>query len=172
MADYDPVALLRVLADHGVDFVVIGGVAARLQGAPILTQDVDVTPAPDGANLDRLARALRSINARLRSPDDPNGVEFPLEARFLAGIRSWTLVSDVGDVDLVFEPAGTDGYRDVVIDADRLTVAEDPPLRVYVASLPTVIRSKEAAGRDKDRAALPLLRRTLEELARRGPPTP
>jgi hypothetical protein len=168
VSEYDPVALLRVLVDHGVDFVVIGGVAARLQGAPILTQDVDVTPANDDANLDRLARALRAIHARLRSPIDPDGVDFPVEARFLAAARSWTLVTDVGDVDLVFEPAGANGYGDVIADADRLTVAEDPPLAVHVASLRTVVRLKEAAGRDKDRAALPLLRRTLAELDRRG----
>jgi hypothetical protein len=163
VADYDPVALFRVLDEHDVEFVVIGGVAARLQGAPILTQDVDVTPATDAGNLDRLARALRAIHARLRSPHEPDGVEFPIDARFLAGNRSWTLISDFGDLDLVFEPAGTNGYRDLVAEADRLTVDESPPLRVYVASLPAVIRSKEAAGRDKDRAALPLLRRTLEE---------
>jgi hypothetical protein len=167
VAEYDPVALLRVLVDHGVDFVVIGGVAARLQGAPILTQDIDVTPARDDANLERLAGALRAIHARLRSPAEPDGLDFPVEARFLAAARSWTLVSDVGDVDLVFEPAGANGYADVVADADRLTVAEDPPLAVHVASLSTVIRLKEAAGRDRDRAALPLLRRTLEELERR-----
>jgi hypothetical protein len=167
VAEYDPVALLRVLNEHDVEFVVIGGVAARLQGAPILTQDIDVTPATDADNLERLARALRSINARLRSPIDPDGVDFPVEARFLAGSRSWTLVSDVGEVDVVFEPAGTNGYRDIIVDADRLTVAEDPTLRVCVASLPTVIRTKEAAGRDKDHAALPLLRRTLDELNRR-----
>jgi hypothetical protein len=168
VAEYDPVALLRVLDEHGVEFVVIGGVAARLQGAPILTQDVDVTPATDAGNLERLAEALRSLHARLRTPSDPDGVEFPLEARFLTGARSWTLVSDVGDVDLVLEPAGTNGYGDVIADADRLTVAEDPPLTVHVASLTTVIRLKEAAGRDKDLAALPLLRRTLAERERRG----
>jgi hypothetical protein len=163
VAEYDPVALLRVLDEQGVDFVVIGGVAARLHGAPILTQDIDVTPASDAGNIDRLARALRAIHARLRSPHEPAGVEFPIEARFLAANRSWTLTTDVGDLDIVFEPAGTNGYGDLVAEADRLTVAENPPLRVFVASLSAVIRSKEAAGRDKDRAALPLLRRTLEE---------
>jgi hypothetical protein len=60
---YEPVQLLRVLDEHGVGFVVIGGVAARLQRAPVLTQDVDVTPATDAANLDRLANALRAVNA-------------------------------------------------------------------------------------------------------------
>ena len=169
MNDYDPVRLLRALDEHGVDFVVIGGVAARLQGAPVLTQDVDVTPATDAANLDRLADALRAVNARLRSVRDPDGVDFPVEARFLVAARSWTLLTDSGELDLVFAPAGTNGYEEVLAGADRLTVADDPPLAVSVASLPSVIRSKEAAGRDKDRAALPLLRRTLEELERLSP---
>jgi hypothetical protein len=60
-------------------------------------------------------------------------------------------------------PAGTGGYQDLARSADELLVAEDPELRIKVASLADVIRSKEAAGREKDRAALPLLRRTLEE---------
>ena len=71
-----------------------------------------------------------------------------------------------GDLDLMFEPAGTRGYADLVRDADRIIVAVDPPLDVAVASLPDIIRSKEAAGRAKDRAALPLLRATLEEASR------
>jgi hypothetical protein len=60
-------------------------------------------------------------------------------------------------------PAGTGGYKDLIRDADELKVAVDPELVVTVASLADVIRSKEAAGREKDRATLPLLRRTLEE---------
>jgi hypothetical protein len=165
---FDPVRLLRVLDEHDVEFVLIGGVAARLQGAPILTQDVDITPASDGENLERLAAALRALRARLRSPADPDGVEFPIEARFLGGARSWTLVSDVGDIDVVFEPAGTQGFGELAADADRLVVADDPLLVVAVASLGAVIRSKEAAGREKDRAALPLLRRTLDERTRQA----
>jgi hypothetical protein len=94
-------------------------------------------------------------------------VDFPVEARFLAAARSWTLITDSGDLDIVFAPAGTNGYEEVLAGADRLIVADDPPLAVYVASLSLVIRSKEAADRDKDRAALPLLRRTLEERDRR-----
>jgi hypothetical protein len=60
------------------------------------------------------------------------------------------------------EPAGTGGYRDLIRDADRMKVAVKPELVVDVASLADVIRSKEASGREKDRAALPLLRRALE----------
>jgi len=56
------------------------------------------------------------------------------------------------------------GYPDLIRDADELRISLDPETSVNVASLVDVIRSKKAAGRDKDRAALPLLWRTLEEI--------
>lgn len=163
MPEFDPVAILGCLERHGVRFVVIGGIAARLRGAPLLTADVDVTPDAARDNLVALCGALAELGARLRSASDPEGVAFPLEPEMLATTRSWTLVTRHGDLDLAFEPAGTRGYSDLARDAGRLTVAEDPPLEVAVASLSDIIRSKEAAGRAKDRAALPLLRATLEE---------
>ena len=147
-------------------YVLVGGIAARLRGAPLLTQDLDVTPDAAADNLIALSRALAELDARLRTASDPHGVPFPLEPEMLATARSWTLVTRYGDLDLVFEPAGTRGYSDLVRDAGRLLVAVDPPLEVAVASLSDVIRSKEAAGRAKDRAALPLLRATLEESSR------
>ncbi|MFV1962743.1 MAG: hypothetical protein ACC658_13040 [Acidimicrobiia bacterium] len=164
MSEFDPVALLRVLVDGDVDFVVIGGIAARLRGAPLLTQDVDITPATDRPNLERLASALEELEARLRTAPEPEGVPFPFDPALLEAAKVWALVTRFGDLDLVVSPAGTNGYADVVRDADDLRVATDPELIVKVASLVDVIRSKEAAGREKDRAALPLLRRTLEEM--------
>lgn len=166
VAEFDPVGLLRVLAGHDVRFVVVGGVAARLRGAPLITQDVDITPERSRANLGRLVEALREVGARLRTATDPEGVAFPFDAEFLESATVWTLTTALGDLDLVIEPAGTRGYPDLVRDAERLVVALDPDLSVQVASLADVIRSKEAAGRDKDRAVLPLLRRTLDEVSR------
>jgi hypothetical protein len=163
MAEYNPVGVLRVLVEHEVDFVVVGGVAARLRGAPLLTQDVDITPATDRSNLERLASALQELNARLRTATEPDGVPFPFDPALLEASNIWTMITKHGDLDLVVSPAGTDGYNDVVRDADPIRVAIEPDLIVNVASLVDVIRSKEAAGREKDRAALPLLRRTLEE---------
>jgi hypothetical protein len=163
VGDFDPVAMLRVLVRHRVDFIVVGGVAARLRGAPLLTQDIDITPATDRDNLARLAAALDGLGARLRSPAEPQGVAFPLRAESLEAASMWTLITRHGDLDLVMTPSGTTGYRDLARDATEVTVAVKPKLAVVVASLADVIRSKEAAGRDKDRAALPLLRRTLEE---------
>jgi hypothetical protein len=163
VAEFDPVAALKVLVEHRVDFLVIGGVAARLRGAPLLTQDIDVTPSPDRANLGRLALALKDLEARLRTTTEPDGVTFPFDSTLLEQADIWTLTTTHGDLDLVMAPAGTGGYPDLIRDAEELRVSIDPELWVNVASLPDVIRSKEAAGREKDRATLPLLRRTLEE---------
>jgi hypothetical protein len=164
VAEFDPVATLRALTNHEVDFVVVGGVAARLRGAPILTQDVDVTPAMNDRNLDKLARALEDLDARLRTKPEPDGVPFPFDPHLLKSATVWTMVTRFGDLDLVISPAGTDGYPDLIRDADELLVAVDPDLRVMVASLVDVIRSKQAAGREKDMAALPILRKTLAAL--------
>jgi hypothetical protein len=168
MAEFDPVGALRVLIERRVNFLVIGGIAARLRGAPLLTQDIDVTPSPDRANLERLAQALKDLEARLRTAPEPNGVPFPFDPALLQSTSVWTLVTKYGDLDLVMAPSGTGGYQDLIRDADEMLVAVDPELKVNVASLADVIRSKEAAGREKDRATLPLLRRTLEELEKSG----
>ena len=163
--EFDPVALLRVLADHEVEFLVIGGVAARLRGAPLVTQDVDITPAGDRPNLERLVAALGEMEATLRTATDPAGVAFPFDAGLLASGSIWTLSTRFGDLDLVLAPDGTAGFGDVAADAELLRVAIEPDLWVRVASLFDIIRSKEASGRHKDLAALPLLRRTLDESA-------
>lgn len=154
----DPQRALATLHRHGVRFVVVGAVAAIAHGYPLPTEDLDVTPAREPENLERLAAALRELHARLRTPGEP--VDFPVDAEMLATAESWTLVTDAGDLDLVFVPAGTRGYDDLRRDAVEL----DLGVPVLVASLRDVIRSKEAANRPKDQAQLPALRATLERI--------
>lgn len=163
MTDFDPVSMLRILRSHDVAFVVIGGVAARLRGAPLLTQDVDITPERTAVNMERLAAALGAMKARIRSASETEGVEFPFDADLLATKRLWTLTTECGDLDLVLEPAGFEGFEELANDASPMRVATQPDLYVEVAALSDVIASKEAAGREKDLAALPLLRTTLRE---------
>lgn len=160
MAEFDPVEALRVLERNRVRYVVVGALAAAASGAPVITRDLDVTPARDPANLERLATALRELDARLRTTSDPEGIPFPADGKMLAGAELWTLTSRVGELDVVFQPAGTRGYEDLCRDARRLEVAEG--LSVLVASLADVVRSKAASARAKDLAQLPLLRQTLE----------
>ena len=166
MTDFDPVSMLRILRAHDVAFVVVGGVAARLRGAPLLTQDVDITPEPTAANMRRLAEALEEMQARLRSASEPEGVEFPFDPDLMATKQMWTLTTRYGDLDLVLQPTGFERFEELADGASPLRVATQPDLYVEVAALVDVIASKEAAGREKDLAALPLLRTTLRESSR------
>ena len=161
VADFEPGQILRALEAHHVRYVVIGAIAAVAAGAPILTTDLDVTPARSPENLERLALALRDLDAKLRTPNDPEGVSFPVEAETLATAESWTLSTRSGDLDLMFSPAGTQGYDDLRRGAARERIAG---VSVAVAALADVIRSKEAANREKDSMQLPILRRTLETI--------
>jgi hypothetical protein len=156
--EFDPIPILETLRRHGVRFILIGAAAAVAQGSPIPTDDVDITPARDGDNLDRLASALRDLGAKLRTPTDP--VDFPVDGPFLNVGEIWTLSTPHGDLDISFIPSGTRGYEDLRRNAVELELA--PGLEVTVASLADVIRSKQAAGRLKDLGQLPALRQTLE----------
>lgn len=158
-ATFDPAAVLAVLRDHQVRFVLIGGIAAAIHGSPYVTTDVDVTPQLDHGNLQRLSAALEALDARIRTEGVPEGLPFSHDADSLARNAIWNLSTRHGDVDLVLRPAGTDGYDDLTKDADDLEIMG---VVVRVASLADVVRSKAAAGRDKDRVQLPLLRRLLE----------
>ena len=161
MPRFRPEEMFRTLEAHGVRYLLIGGLAATLHGSPLRTGDADICPAKDAANLERLARALEAMDARIRAPDAEAGVRFACDARFLAGVELLNLTTRFGDLDIAFRPAGTGGYDDLLQGAERYVLEG---LVVPVASLPDVIRSKKAANRPKDHAALD----TLQELLRRS----
>jgi hypothetical protein len=108
----------------------------------------------------RLSAALRELNARIWAASEPEGLPFEHSADSLSNAATWNLVTDFGRIDLTFAPAGTSGYTDLARDAVHLKILG---AEVDVASLADVIRSKEASGREKDRLALPVLRRLLDE---------
>lgn len=142
----------------------IGAIAAIAQGYPLTTLDLDVTPSRNKGNLERIAAALRELDAKLRvSTGEP--VTLPIDATFIGEVQSWTLETRYGDLDLVLVPAGTAGYEDLKRDAIDVDLGDG--LVVPMASLRDVIRMKEAAGREKDQAQLPALRRTLEVIRER-----
>jgi hypothetical protein len=138
----------------------MGGFAAVLYGSPFVTTDIDVVPASDEENLARLSEALRELHARVWTASEPDGLPFDHSPTSLGAVRVWNLTTDYGRLDLTFEPSGTHGYEDVARDAVHLVILG---AEVDVASLADVIRSKEAAARDKDRLVLPTLRRIAEE---------
>ncbi len=167
MSPLQPEEIFACLDRHGVRYVLIGGLAAVLHGSPLPTLDVDICPARDGDNLERLARALDELDARIRTPDAPEGVPFAHESEFLAAVELLNLVTRAGDLDLSFTPAGTAGFDELVGQAVVMRLAE---LDVPVAALEDVIRSKEAANRPKDHRTLPVLRQLLDEIRKRADP--
>ena len=160
---FRPIEMFAVLGRHEVRFVAIGGLAATLHGSPLTTGDLDICPAADRANLQRLAAALREIDARVYAISEPAGLAFSCDAETLSQARVWDLITRHGRLDLSFTPSGTQGYDD--LRRDQVTY-ELHGVEFPTASLADVIRSKEAAGRERDRQALPTLRRLQEELDR------
>jgi hypothetical protein len=157
---FDPLEVFRTLDRHGVRFVVIGGVGARLFGSPTVTRDTDVCYDRRPENLERLAAALADLEIRLRGVDDD--VPFVLDARTLAAGDHFTFTSRAGDVDVLGTPAGVEGFDEL----DRRAVPFDlGDVTVRVASIDDLIRMKRAAGRPKDLIEVEVLAAVRDEAA-------
>ena len=155
-----PVALTR----RGVEFIAIGGWAVQAQRLDFgLTRDVDFTPAPDPANLQRLSDALEDLNAQLRAGDE--SFPFSHDAEFLAHMSVLTLTCDYGNFDVCREPSGiAGGYEELAQRAHTVLLrVDDETIRVRCADLADIVRSKQAADRPKDREVLELLVAQLED---------
>ena len=163
MSTFDPERLLKTLARRRVRYVLIGAVAARLQGFPRMTADTDITPARDEPNLRRLAAALRDVKAKVYTESVPEGLPFDCSAESLARAGVWNLVTSAGRVDVAFEPSGTKGYDDLASSAVAFTVFG---VEVHAASLEDIMRSKEAADRPQDRQDVIVLREMLRSRKR------
>lgn len=154
-------AVLKRLYDAGVNFVVVGGYAARLHGSAYLTQDLDICYERTSENLKRLVAALSSLNPRLRGA--PEGMPFILDERTLSQGMNFTLTTDLIDLDLLGELSGVGQFPQIAKEAMEIEIGG---VTYKVASLGTLIRSKRAAARPKDLNVVPELE-ALEELTRK-----
>lgn len=141
---FDPQEIIARLVAEEVDFVIIGGVAATLQGAEIPTLDLDIVYERSRENLERLANSLRSINVRLRGAED---VPLRVDAVLLRNGEVWTFSSSLGDIDCLARPAGAPVYEQLKAQADEATIG---PYTIKVASLDDLIAMKSTTGRAKD----------------------
>ena len=163
--DFDLARIPAALVRRGVEFVAIGGWAIEQQRFQLgyASEDVDVTPARDPANLRRLSDALEDLGAQVRVGDE--SFPFAHDADSLAGTAVLNLRCDDGDFDLCFEPIGVDGgYNELAQDAHTVLIEVDGDvLPVRCADLAVIVRSKTAANRPKDRQVLALLVAQLED---------
>jgi hypothetical protein len=158
----DPETLFQVLDRHRVEYVLIGGLAANLHGSPLVTNDADITPRRTPDNLRRLAAALHDLDARIRTSADPAGLEFACDGEFLERMKMVILQTRAGEFDISFEPAAFGGYEDLLQHAVDFDVYG---VRVRVAALSDIIKSKQTANQLKDQAALPHLYALEDEIA-------
>jgi predicted nucleotidyltransferase len=163
MADSDFLGALRALREGGVEFIVAGGLAAVLNGAPINTYDLDIVPSRDEANVDRLLQVLGQLEGIYRIQPER---KLRPGATHLRSPGHHNLITNCGPLDVL----GTIGrglrYEDLLPHTVAMEIGGG--IQVRVLDLETIIALKEELAGEKDLAVLPTLRRTLEEKRRGG----
>jgi hypothetical protein len=158
----DPEPLLRRLAQAGVDFLVIGGVAVAVQGYGRSTKDLDIVYATNAANLERLGEVLVDLGARLRGIRED--VPFMPDARTLRRTAILTLETPLGGLDLLVDPEGSARYEEM---RERAVLVDLDGVEIRVVALEDLLSMKRAAGRPQDVADTDALL-TVPRVKRRG----
>lgn len=147
----DPLPLLRMLVEHDVEFVVIGGFALAAHGVVRGTKDVDIVPLPTRDNLERLVRALEELDAEQRELENfrPEEIPLQLDVDALGEGGNWFLTTRFGWLDVMQFVEGVSSYDDLrrrAVDRDLPGV----PRAVWFAGRDDLIAMKRAAGRRRD----------------------
>ena len=158
MPDLKLIAALRALRNAGVDFVLVGGLAAVVNGAPINTFDVDVVHQRTPENIQRILSSLDELEAVYRIQP---ARKLKPTASHLSSSGHQNLTTRYGPVDLLGTIGEDLSYEDLLPLSSEIDIGEG--LRIRVLNLETLIAIKEELGGDKDRAVLPILRQTLAE---------
>jgi predicted nucleotidyltransferase len=157
-------AMVRALHDAGAEFLVVGELSAVLNGAPVNTYDVHVVHRRTPGNVDRILSVLDSLNAVCLI--QPQRRLRPVRSSLMSTGHQ-NLITKYGPLDLLGEIGDGLGYDELLPRSAEILIAEG--VRVRVLNLETLIEVKEQLNGEKDRAMLPLLRRTLEESKRKSP---
>lgn len=156
MTDYD--ALIPLLVKNDIDFIIVGGAAATAHGSARLTIDLDIVYSRNKENLARVFGALEPINPYLRGA--PRGLPFEWSIETLQNGLNFTLITEMGALDLLGEVVGGGGYEQLKPETIRIQVAG---VECLCLSLERLIEVKRAAGRPKDLEAIAELEQILEE---------
>jgi hypothetical protein len=154
----DFAAILRVLVDHRVDFIVVGGICGVLHGAPIATFDLDIVHSRTADNIDRLLASLEALDAYYRGQGKRR---IKPQRQHLSSSGHQLLMTHAGPLDVLGAVGLGLEYEDLLGQTVEMEVGAGVWVRVL--NLEVLIRLKEELGQEKDKAVLPVLRRTLEE---------
>ena len=159
---FEPLRALRVLDRHGVRYVVIGGFAGDLLGAPLNTNDLDSCYERTAPNMERLLAALAELKATLRVAGVADDLPFVLDGKTLAAGDSFTFETDAGALDVLGTPSGTAGFADLSQRALTVPIGD---MEILVVDIADLMRMKRASGRVKDRMHLEVLSALRDDIA-------
>ena len=155
----DPIIrLLMALHAQDVDYIIVGGAAAVLSGAPVVTRDLDIVHRQTPENIAQLMAVLSNLGAYFRP--DPGRRRIPPRASDLAGNGQLNLATNSGELDILCRLSGGHGYDDLLPHTVEL---QDFDLTLRVLDLPMLIQVKTETNRPKDRLMIPILIAALEE---------
>lgn len=140
--------IFRILAEEGVEYVLIGGLAAIVHGASLVTLDTDVCYRQEIPNCERLARALERLGAEIFPPRQ---VPIPITAELLQGHRLVHLKTQLGRVDLLATVPGLGKFEDFAGGSTTIQLGD---LTIPVLTLEQLIQAKSVLDQPKDREHL------------------
>jgi hypothetical protein len=149
--------ILQILAEHEVDFIVVGGICAVLHGAPVSTFDLDIVHSRASENIERLISALNQMEAFYRGRGAQRLVP---ESHHLASTGHHLLMTTYGPLDVLGTIGSSHDYIKL-LDHSHVMVVDD--VKISLLDLESLIKVKEETARDKDRAVISILKQTLKE---------
>ena len=158
-------ALLKTLAESKAEVIVVGGLAAVFQGAPVQTYDLDIVYAQYPKNIERLLAVLQTLEAIFRIQPERR---LKPTASHLVGSGHLNLLTKDGPLDLLATIGANSRFEDLLPHSSEINIGAG--LKIHVLDLETIIEFKERLGGDKDVAVLPILRETLRESRKRHYP--
>jgi hypothetical protein len=143
--------IFAALDAHGVDYVVVGGIAVQVHGHVRMTNDLDLIPSPTPENLKRLAAALRELQARVLNPGSER---LTIDARMLPRATLWQLSTAHGDIDILHDAPGAAPFPQLRARALAIALGD---LTIPIAGRDDLIKMKRASGRPTDLADIAAL---------------
>lgn len=157
--EFDPIRALKTLERHQVEFLIVGGFAAWMHGAPVVTTDLDIVYNEDPDNTENLVQALLELKAIYRHQMGRKIQPTASKLRSTQAAGHHLFETQAGDLDALRTVAGLN-YQQLLQDTETFDIEG---VQIQIATLERVISLKEAAARPKDLIALPVLRAVLQE---------